>query len=77
MLDEIQLEHVNRVGTDAAPDWPAFRFTDGSGRDAAAAGCLATGMRALNAAPAVNDLSRGWVAALDLPRIPGVGAIRW
>ena len=56
----IQLEHVNRVGTDAAPDWPrgnqddvyrveiegtpsitqetAFRFTDGSGRDAAAAG---------------------------------------
>ena len=61
----ICLEHVNRVGTDAAPDWPrgtqddvyrveiegtpsitqetAFRFTDGSGRDAAAAGCLATG----------------------------------
>ena len=58
----IQLEHVNRIGHDAAPDWPsgteddvyrveidgtpsifqetAFRFTDGSGRDAAAAGCL-------------------------------------
>ena len=58
----IQLEHVNRIGDDAAPDWPtgnqndvyrvdiegtpsifqetAFRFTDGSGRDAAAAGCL-------------------------------------
>ncbi|MBV8178279.1 MAG: dihydrodipicolinate reductase, partial [Mycobacterium sp.] len=58
----IQLEHVNRIGLDAAPDWPAgtkddvyrvdiegtpsiyqetaFRFTDGSGRDAAAAGCL-------------------------------------
>ena len=74
----ICLEHVNRVGTDAAPDWPrgtqddvyrveiegtpsitqetAFRFTDGSGRDAAAAGCLATGLRALNAVPAVNDL---------------------
>ena len=74
----IALEHVNRVGTDAAPDWPrgtqddvyrveiegspsiiqetAFRFTDGSGRDAAAAGCLATGLRALNAVPAVNDL---------------------
>ena len=77
----IQLEHVNRVGPDAAPDWPrgnqddvyrveiegtpsitqetAFRFTDGSGRDAATAGCLATGLRALNAVPAVNDLPPG------------------
>jgi len=94
----IGLEHVNRVGTDAAPDWPrgtrddvyrveiegtpsitqetAFRFTDGSGRDAAAAGCLATGLRALNAVPAVNDRPPGWVTALDLPLIPGVGTIR-
>ncbi len=94
----ICLEHVNRVGTDAAPDWPrgnqddvyrvvidgtpsitqetAFRFTDGSGRDAAAAGCMATGLRALNAVPYVNDLAPGWVTALDLPLIPGVGTIR-
>jgi 4-hydroxy-tetrahydrodipicolinate reductase len=94
----IQLEHVNRVGSDAAPDWPrgtrddvyrveidgtpsitqetAFRFTDGSGRDAAAAGCLATGLRALNAVPYVNDLPPGWVTALDLPLIPGRGTIR-
>jgi 2,4-diaminopentanoate dehydrogenase len=94
----IQLEHINRIGLDAAPEWPAgtqndvyrvdiegtpsifqqtaFRFTDGSGRDAAAAGCLATGMRALNAVPAVNDLSPGWVTALDLPLIPGLGTIR-
>jgi hypothetical protein len=94
----IQLEHVNRVGAQAAPDWPrgnqddvyrveiegspsitqetAFRFTDGSGRDAATAGCLATGMRALNAVPAVNDLPSGWVTALDLPLIPGYGTIR-
>jgi 2,4-diaminopentanoate dehydrogenase len=94
----IALEHVNRVGTDAAPDWPrgtqddvyrveiegspsitqetAFRFTDGSGRDAAAAGCLATGLRALNAVPAVNDLGPGWVTALDLPLIAGAGTIR-
>ena len=95
----IQLEHVNRIGRDAAPDWPsgdadddvyrveiegtpsivqetAFRFTDGSGRDAAAAGCLATGLRALNAVPAVNDLPPGWVTALDLPLIPGRGTIR-
>jgi 4-hydroxy-tetrahydrodipicolinate reductase len=94
----IQLEHVNRVGPTAAPDWPrgnqddvyrveivgspsitqetAFRYTDGSGRDAAAAGCLATGLRALNAVPGVNDLAPGWVTALDLPLIPGVGTIR-
>jgi hypothetical protein len=94
----IQLEHVNRIGLDAAPDWPAgtkddvyrvdiegtpsisqetaFRFTDGSGRDAAAAGCLSTGLRALNAVPAVNDLPPGWVTPLDLPLIAGVGTIR-
>ena len=70
----ITLEHVNRIGLDAAPEWPAgsqddvyrvdivgspsisqetsFRFTDGSGRAPAVAGCLATGMRALNAVPA-------------------------
>ncbi len=94
----IQLEHVNRIGPDAAPDWPrgtqydvyrveiigqpsitqetAFRFTDGSGRDAATAGCLATGLRALNAVPAVNDLAPGWVTPLDLPLIAGPGTIR-
>lgn len=94
----ICLEHVNRCGTDAAPDWPrgnqqdvyrvvidgtpsitqetAFRFTDGSGRDAAAAGCLATGLRALNAVPYLNACPPGWVTALDLPLIPGVGTIR-
>ncbi|MET3961332.1 hypothetical protein ABIE44_001266 [Marmoricola sp. OAE513] len=94
----ITLEHVNRIGLDAAPEWPsgsgddvyrvdidgspsisqetAFRFTDGSGRAPAVAGCLATGLRALNAVPAVNDLPAGWVTALDLPLIPGVGTIR-
>jgi hypothetical protein len=94
----ITLEHVNRIGLDAAPEWPtgsgddvyrvdidgspsivqetAFRFTDGSGRAPAVAGCLATGLRALNAVPAVNDLPPGWVTALDLPLIPGVGTIR-
>lgn len=94
----IQLEHVNRIGLDAAPQWPAgnqndvyrveiegspsitqetaFRFTDGSGRDAATAGCLATGLRALNAVPAVNALPPGWVTPLDLPLIPGAGTIR-
>jgi 2,4-diaminopentanoate dehydrogenase len=70
---------VYRVEIDGTPSITqetAFRFTDGSGRDAAAAGCLATGLRALNAVPAVNDLPPGWVTALDLPLIPGRGTIR-
>ena len=93
----IVLEHVNRVGHDAAPEWPrgngddcyrveiagtpsitqetAFRFEDGRA-DASTAGCLATGLRALNAIPAVSQLGPGWVTALDLPLIPGVGTIR-
>ena len=92
----IGLEHVNRVGTDAAPDWPrgtqddvyrveidgspsivqetAFRFTDGSGRDAAAAGCAGSGF--FVCAAAVNDRPSGWVTPLDLPLIPGAGTIR-
>lgn len=48
-------------GTPSIFQETAFRFTDGSGRDAAAAGCLATGLRALNAVPAVNELRPGWV----------------
>jgi 4-hydroxy-tetrahydrodipicolinate reductase len=67
---------VEIEGTPSITQETAFRFTDGSGRDAAAAGCLATGLRALNAVPYVNDLPAGWVTALDLPLIPGVGTIR-
>jgi 4-hydroxy-tetrahydrodipicolinate reductase len=70
---------VYRVEIEGSPSIvqeTAFLFTDGSGRDAAAAGCLATGMRALNAVPAVNDLPPGWVTALDLPLIAGAGTIR-
>ena len=62
---------VDRVGNSAG-----IMAADGSGRDAAAAGCLATGMRALNAVPAVNELRPGWVTPLDLPLIAGVGTIR-
>ena len=67
---------VEIEGTPSITQETAFRFTDGSGRDAATAGCLATGLRALNAVPAVNDLPPGWVTPLDLPLIPGVGTIR-
>ena len=67
---------VEIAGTPSISQETAFRFTDGSGRDAATAGCLATGMRALNAIPAVNQLPPGWVTPLDLPLIGGRGTIR-
>lgn len=63
-------------GTPSVTQETAFRFTDATGRDAAAAGCLATGLRALNSIPAVNELPPGWVTPLDLPLIPGRGTIR-
>lgn len=72
-------DDVYRVEIEGSPSITqetAFRFTDGSGRDAATAGCLATGLRALNAVPAVNALPPGWVTALDLPLVPGAGTIR-
>ena len=91
----IQLEHVNRIGLDAAPDWPtghdndvyrvdiegtpsifqetAFRFTDGSGRDAAAAGCLATGMRALECCPGGQRLAAGLGHRARPSADPGAG----
>lgn len=67
---------VELEGTPSITQETAFRFSDGSGRDAATAGCLATGIRALNAVAAVNDLPPGWVTALDLPLIAGRGTIR-
>jgi len=39
-------------------------------------GCLATGMRAVNAIPYLSGLEPGLVSALDLPLIPGLGTIR-
>jgi 4-hydroxy-tetrahydrodipicolinate reductase len=46
----------------------AFR---GAGGDANAGGCLATGMRAVNAIPAVCAAKPGLLSPLDLPLIPG------
>jgi hypothetical protein len=44
--------------------------------DANSGGCLSTGMRAVNAIPAVIDARPGLLSALDLPLIPGAGVIR-
>ncbi len=52
----------------------AFR-AEGSG-DSNAGGCLATGMRAIHAIPAVRDAAPGLLSALDQPLLPGVGNMR-
>ena len=46
----------------------AFR---GAGDDSNAGGCLSTGMRAVNAIPAVCAAPPGLLSPLDLPLIPG------
>jgi 2,4-diaminopentanoate dehydrogenase len=49
---------------------------DAATRDANRAGCLATGMRAVHAIPAVCAAGPGLISTLDLPLIPGFGNIR-
>ena len=51
-----------------------FRSADGG--DSNAGGCLATGMRAVHAIPAVCAAPPGLLSALDLPLIPGRGGMR-
>lgn len=51
-------------------------FRDERTGDGAIGGCLATGMRAINAIPAVIDAAPGFVTALDLPLVPGRGTVR-
>lgn len=51
-------------------------FRGGERRDPNLGGCLATGMRALNAIPAVCAAAPGLLSALDVPFTPGRGVIR-
>ena len=51
-------------------------FRDAVDGDPVSGGCLATGMRAVNAVPYLDDLPARLVSALDLPLIPGRGVIR-
>ena len=48
----------------------------GAGDDPNAGGCLSTGMRAIQAIPAVCAAPPGLLSALDLPLIPGRGNMR-
>ncbi|GKT33779.1 dihydrodipicolinate reductase, partial [Aduncisulcus paluster] len=51
-------------------------FRDERSGDGAIGGCLATGMRAINAIPAVIDAKPGFLTPLELPLIAGQGTIR-
>ena len=67
---------VYRVDIEGSPSISQEMMLRGEGGDANAGGCLATGLRALNAVPAVIAAEPGMLTALDLPLIPGVGTIR-
>lgn len=94
----IFVDHLHRMYSDAAPDWPRPRLdpvhanrieikgspgivqetvlTDSLTGDGNGGGCLATGMRAISAIPAVCAAAPGILSTLDLPLIGGRGAMR-
>jgi 4-hydroxy-tetrahydrodipicolinate reductase len=62
-----------RLIIDGSPSIVQETALRGAGGDPNAGGCLATGMRAVNAIPAVVAAKPGMLSALDLPLIPGHG----
>ena len=69
----IEENDAYRVTIDGSPNIVQETALRGAGGDANAGGCLATGMRAVNAIPAVVAAPPGLLSALDLPLIPGHG----
>jgi len=69
--------HANRVVIRGQPsiELEAVLHDERSG-NGNAGGCLATGMRAVNAIPAVCAAPPGILSPLDLPMIAGRGALR-
>jgi 4-hydroxy-tetrahydrodipicolinate reductase len=65
---------VEIEGSPSITQESTFRLDDG--RAPAVAGCLSTGLRALDGIPAVRDRPPGWVTPLDLPLVPGHGTVR-
>jgi len=60
-----------RIVIEGSPDIVQETTFRGAGGDPNAGGCLATGMRAIHAIPAVCAAPPGLLSALDLPLIPG------
>jgi len=62
-----------RIEIEGSPSIVQETALRGAGGDANAGGCLATGMRAVNAIPAVCAAPPGLLSALDLPLVAGHG----
>ncbi len=67
---------VYRIFIDGSPSLTCEVALRGENGDPNAGGCLATGMRAVNAIPAVVAAKPGLLTPFDLPLIPGFGALR-
>lgn len=73
----LHAEHANRVAVVGQPNIELEAvIADADSGDGNAGGCLATGMRALNALPAVCAAPPGILSSLDLPLIAGPGGMR-
>jgi 4-hydroxy-tetrahydrodipicolinate reductase len=72
----IAANDVYRVDIEGSPTIRQETMLRDESGDPVAGGCLATGMRALNAIPAVRAADPGMLTALDLPLVAGRGAIR-
>ena len=71
---ELDAVHANRIEIRGEPDVVQETvLRDPRTGDGNAGGCLATGMRAVNAIPAVCAAAPGVLSALDLPLVPGHG----
>ena len=69
--------HANRIEIQGSPNIVQENvFADEFSGDGNAGGCLATGMRAVNAIPAVCEAAPGILSTLDLPLIAGRGGLR-
>jgi hypothetical protein len=68
--------HANRIEIDGSPRIRQETiFCDERSGDGNGGGCLATGMRVVNAIPAVCAAEPGIISSLDLPLIPGRGGM--
>jgi 4-hydroxy-tetrahydrodipicolinate reductase len=69
--------HANCIEIEGSPKIrQETLLCDSRSGDGNAGGCLATGMRVLNAIPAVCAAEPGIISTLDLPLIPGRGGMR-
>ncbi|MDJ0848788.1 MAG: dihydrodipicolinate reductase [Myxococcota bacterium] len=74
---KLEENDVYRVIVEGSPNIEQeTRFRGALDGDANSGGCLATGLRALHAIPAVCAAPPGMLSALDLPLVPGRHAIR-